>query len=530
MGVETEYAATGFAADNPENGSGVFSDLYGVICERVPWLTDTSTAGAYLANGARFYHDSGHPEYATPECASPRELLTSIRAGEQLLAEAAASISRWQGREVAVFRNNVDYGGMRSTWGCHESYLHRVAPQALPDQLIPHFVSRVVFTGAGGFVPDSEGIEFTISPRARMLEYATSGSSTGTRGIFHTKDETLAGEGYHRLHVICGESLCTSLGTLLKVGTTALIVAAIDSGWNMDDGLALKSPIDALRAIVKDPECRRIVTLANGNRVTAVDLQRQYLRKVEECRQYGRLPEWAGEICALWSDALDHIGRNDGWVERSLDWGIKQALFRQWVGGSDRWEALRSQNRTWRYARTQLWRAMQTLPEPGNLSIHNVMFGADCPIPDEKARISRYLAEKGTDWEGIRRFLALRQELFEIDVRYSQLGERGIHTQLSAQGLTGDPLTTEQEVTRAMMHPPEGGRAMARGQLIRELWRGKAMVDIGCNWTRVWDRRGRRFVDLSDPFGTEVRWEPQAQVDARMAMLEDLRGACTGFF
>ena len=56
------------------------------------------------------------------------------------------------------------------------------------------------------------------------------------------------------------------------------------------------------------------------------------------------------------------------------------------------------------------------------------------------------------------------------------------------------------------------------------------MVDIGCNWTRVWDRRGRRFVDLSDPFGTEVRWEPQAQVDARMAMLEDLRGACTGFF
>ena len=56
--------------------------------------------------------------------------------------------------QVNLLRCNVDYSGVPSTWGCHESYMHRVAnPVAVPPQIVPHLVSRIIYTGAGGFTP-----------------------------------------------------------------------------------------------------------------------------------------------------------------------------------------------------------------------------------------------------------------------------------------------------------------------------------------------------------------------------------------
>src|SRR5258708_14099526 len=37
-----------------------------------------------LANGARFYNDHGHPDYATPECRSLRDLVAHDKAGERI--------------------------------------------------------------------------------------------------------------------------------------------------------------------------------------------------------------------------------------------------------------------------------------------------------------------------------------------------------------------------------------------------------------------------------------------------------------
>ncbi len=42
----------------------------------------------FLENGARFYQDTGcHPEYATPECASPRQVILYDKAGERILED-----------------------------------------------------------------------------------------------------------------------------------------------------------------------------------------------------------------------------------------------------------------------------------------------------------------------------------------------------------------------------------------------------------------------------------------------------------
>src|SRR5438105_1625393 len=88
-------------------------------------------------------------------------------------------------------KQNVDYSGTGATWGAHESYGCRPLPPGCARQLVPHLVSRLIYTGAGGFANRSPGMEFSLSPRALHMERAVSSESTCQRGIFHTRHEPL---------------------------------------------------------------------------------------------------------------------------------------------------------------------------------------------------------------------------------------------------------------------------------------------------------------------------------------------------
>ena len=49
-------------------------------------ITTEHFLNVFLENGARFYQDTGcHPEYATPECASPGQLIIYDKSGERIL-------------------------------------------------------------------------------------------------------------------------------------------------------------------------------------------------------------------------------------------------------------------------------------------------------------------------------------------------------------------------------------------------------------------------------------------------------------
>src|ERR687895_2567007 len=49
-------------------------------------ITTEGFLNVFLENGARFYLDTGcHPEYATPECASPHDVVIYDKAGERIL-------------------------------------------------------------------------------------------------------------------------------------------------------------------------------------------------------------------------------------------------------------------------------------------------------------------------------------------------------------------------------------------------------------------------------------------------------------
>jgi proteasome accessory factor A len=312
LGAETEFAFTaldksGGALDREQ----ILPLLLGSVAQRLPHLTGEAGCDLFLGNGSRLYIDCGlHPEWSTPECTTPAEVVSYLRAGEEILTQAAQALER-SNRRVAralLFKCNVDYVDTSATWGSHESYLYtRLHPSVLPDQLIPHLVSRVVFTGAGGLNPKSAGIEFTLSPRVAHLEKVTSTSSTDGRGIFHAKQEPLAMDGYQRLHIIAGESLCSQLADYLRVGTTALIVKLVEAGIRPGNAVRLARPLMAMQDYVGDPRCAALAGMAAGTPKTAIEIQRHYLEQVEAYADAPFMPVWTEDVCRRWRHVLDAL-------------------------------------------------------------------------------------------------------------------------------------------------------------------------------------------------------------------------------
>ena len=506
LGMETEYAV--IAVD--EHGASaprarVVDAMLAAARDDYPHLRDLSGGGLFLTNGARLYVDRGsHPEFATPECADPREVLHYVREGEALLLELAERArGKLSLREVQVLRSNVDYSGAGATWGCHESYLYRTNPALLPAQLVPHLITRLIYAGPGGFNPYSSGADFTLSPRSWTITMTSSPDSTCNRGIFHLKNETLGAPGYNRLHVICGESLCSDTAALLKIATTALILATIDAGLFPGTPVRLATPVEALRTVAAQQDRRRGLTLADGGRLSAAEIQRHYLAEVEQCRERGLLPAWAGPVCALWHRQLDACEAESPERESTLDWAIKRSLYQRWSRDRVPWDQLPHYGEVLR----SLELGVKRLPSDLPVTIEGVLSRNSCFL-QERILLERLLKAQGMTSTELRSFIQQRNQLFETDLRFGQLGPRGIFTQLDRSGLLTHRLDQAAIPLRPRGEAPAYGRAHLRGELVRAYGtRGNtANSRIRCDWTSLIDQENGSTMDLVDPFVERATW------------------------
>ena len=502
FGLETEYAFTALdSAGKALARNHILCRFMQLARNELPHLRDASSSGMFLQNGSRLYVDCGlHPELSTPECTTPWDAVRYVLAGERILTSLAAELVEREKNlsQALFFKCNVDYSGTRSTWGCHESYLHRTDPSTLPDQIIPHLVSRIVYSGAGGFNSVSPGLEFTLSPRVPHLTEEVSGDSTHDRGIFHSKNESLAGGGYHRMHILCGESLGSELAAWLKVGTTALVVAMVDAGLRPGASVGLVRPLEAMRRFAMDTECKVKVKGKSGQPLTAIGIQRRYLTQAESHVHDTFMPAWAEEVCREWRKVLDRLESGPITGETALDWGIKLAIFR---------DRVRRRGMTW--ASLSHWSEM-LLALKGTLreTVHSgkplttdLIFGKESPVATEAKQL---LKTKGLKEDDLSRFLDLRQELFEIDTRFVQLGGNGIFSALDRAGLLTHHVAGVENIGVAVVRPPVTGRARLRGECVRRL--AGTNGDLVCDWDGIWDEQQKRALDLSDPFETQERW------------------------
>jgi proteasome accessory factor A len=518
FGAECEYAVSGINRKGAMRREDLVNRLVLAARRGLVHLQDSSSScGMFLENGARFYIDCGlHPEMATPECATPWELARYIKAGDRILEALTREVQAEYGdaAEIMCFRCNVDYSGSGSTWGCHESYLHRAHPTSLPEQLIPHLVTRVVYTGAGGFNPLVSGPEFCVAPRLMHIAQVISGDSTSNRGIFHTKNESLSSNGYNRLHILCGESLCSETAIVLKIGATALVVAMAEAGLKPAADMRFASPIEALHTVSTDITCKQALRLADGGQVTAVEIQRRLLGKAQD--HLAKLPPWAGEVCGLWRRTLGRLDDAPESAATVLDWAIKHRLL------GDRAARRGVPFERFPFFNSLVRRLNAALD--GSLAVGRdvrlgLLAGPDSPMPEVAAEVGAALAARGLAWDDLERFLKLRDELCQIDTRFGQIGPRGIFSELCRRGVLDGGVSGIDGIEAAMSSPPAAGRARIRGETIRRL---SGQIGACCGWQGVFSGDGSSL-DLSDPFAaTEIWTAPHAPPEPRGEPLPDV--------
>jgi len=429
IGTETEYgiAAVGSPEFNPVISSSLLISTFAGALRRIRWdyeqesplrdargfepvqvrepaEEDLGLANVILPNGARYYVDHAHPEYSTPECASPRELVIHDKAGERVLERSLQELERAMpgGQRLAVYKNNTD--GKGNSYGTHENYLvDRAIPFAnIVRDLTPFLVSRQIFCGAGKLGAEApwdeqDRFRYQLTQRADFFEAEVGLETTLKRPIINTRDEPHADpDKYRRLHVIVGDANLCEVATFLKVGSTALVLKMIEEDFLPD--LTLVNPVASLHEVSRDLSCTAEVRLADGRRLTAVQLQWEYLERAKKYVEQEEATADNQEVLERWEEILAALEEEPMQLHRELDWVAKFRL------------------------------------------------------------LEGYRTRDGLGWDD--------PKLRLVDLQYHDVRrERGLFHRLAATGKV-ERLVTDEEIERAVLEPPEDTRAYFRGRCI----------------------------------------------------------------
>jgi proteasome accessory factor A len=299
------------------------------------------SSNVFLENGARLYLDVGsHPEYATPECDSLYDVVAHDKAGERILEGLLRSAEQRLEEEgirgqIYLFKNNTDSAG--NSYGCHENYLvgRQGDFQRIIDTLIPFFVTRQIYAGAGKLLQTARGTVYCLAQRAEHIWEGISSATTRSRPIINTRDEPHAdAERYRRLHVIAGDSNMSEWVSYVKVGATAALIQMLEDDVVFRD-LTLENPIRAIREVSHDITCKRRVRLANGRELSALDVQWEYLERAMRYARTSGFPPEVERAVEMWEYALTGLEKDPMSLHRELDWVAKYRVIDQYQSKHD---------------------------------------------------------------------------------------------------------------------------------------------------------------------------------------------------
>lgn len=372
FGIETEF---GCLVNDPSVGTAeevveavkdyaFYERKLGVIdLHARDYAFEPARAGGFLCNGGRLYIDAvgSHEEYATPECTDLTDLVTHDKAGRAILQSLLDDL---QLSDAASFHNNaIDHFGGH-TFGCHENYLVQIEDRFFTDALsylLPFLVTRQIFAGIGRVgghrltrpssksnimtlgehevdyvwvsnfygVEIDPSVEFQLSQRADHIVKTISSRVRFNRAIINPKwDSYYTYSNLHRLHILFGESNMSEYATMLKVGTTSVVLDLIEEGC-MPSDVEILDPLETLRSVSRDASMRWLVKLRSGKTISAIDLQRRYLAAAKQnLKRKEAQTDW---VLTEWERTLNDLERDPLSTADRLDWSAKKTLYQQYI-------------------------------------------------------------------------------------------------------------------------------------------------------------------------------------------------------
>lgn len=296
-------------------------------------------ANVVIDNGARFYVDHAHPEYASPEVSNAWDGMIWDAAGDVVLNKAVADVADLTSQGISIldkhdpcpplkiYKNNVD--GKGASYGSHENYQYsrKTDFDVVTQALIPFFVTRQVIIGAGrvGIGEEGETPGFQISQRADYFKQEVSLETTLNRGIINTRDEPHANAvHFRRMHTIIGDANMSQTSNFLKLGMTKLVLDAIEAGVDFTD-LKLVDPVEDLKRISHDLTLQTTARLADGRELTALDVLRIYRGRVTPVDEVDQ------RVIGLWDEVMDLLAEDPLKTAHLLDWTAKWSLIKSYV-------------------------------------------------------------------------------------------------------------------------------------------------------------------------------------------------------
>ena len=220
--------------------------------------------------------------------------------------------------QITLYKNNSD--GKGNSYGCHENYLveRGVEFAHVVRAMVPHFVSRQIVVGAGKVGAETEDAlayapAFQVSQRAEFFEEVVGLETTLKRPIINTRDEPHGDpERFRRLHVIIGDANLSQVATLVKLGSTALLLAVLE-----DRGAGVfpsppRHPVHAVRAFSLDTSLTATVICEDGDSAAvglpgpAVDAGARLRRPARRRLPWPR-PNRSRSSLSHWREMLDGV-------------------------------------------------------------------------------------------------------------------------------------------------------------------------------------------------------------------------------
>ena len=322
FGLSTTYRVVWIPArPRPLSAAEVGRRLFG------PVVAAGRGSSLLLGNGGRLRLDvAGQPEYATPDCGSPIDLVVHDKAGERILEGLLVDA----GQRLRADGIAGDISLVKT--GSQEHYLagRRGEFGRLADLLIPFLVTRQIICGAGAVLPTPRGAEYGLSRPVPI------GPGRPSRPLITTRDEPrAAAAGFRRLHVLVGEANMSETTTLLKAAATNLVLRMAEAAARLPD-LTLDHPVQAIGTVSRDLTGRSRVRLADGRQASALDIQREYLARASDFAAQGGADAVVGRVLGLWQRALDAIeAGNLEAIAREIDWVSKYQLIERYRAEHD---------------------------------------------------------------------------------------------------------------------------------------------------------------------------------------------------
>jgi proteasome accessory factor A len=349
----------------------------------------------------------------------------------------------------------------------HSIVYNRFHFRTIRRDLTAFLITRTLYAGAGSVGFDGPPL-IRLAQRPPFLRALARIFPEGEeRPLYETRDlffsPLSALRSRRRLHLLIGDANLCEWAQLLRVGTTALMLEAIESG-RVDDWPQLAHPLDALSKLNRDPRLEVELDLTDGSRVSALEIQRACVERVQVALG-DELGGWRRELIDYWMRTLAALERDPDELHDRIDWIAKRQDVREVVTNEADWRLLETR-------------------------------GAELVAPDA-----------GGSTED-RRLRELAFQVWRADLRYHELGPRGGFRRREARGRVWR-CTEEAAVRRARTEPPSDTRAWARGQAIK--WAHAHATPGQAAWNRVRLAKGGRR-SFRDPLDAQ---RDRARTDVR---------------